>query len=86
MQIGNLFPKTRGIVITVINALFGSSAFTFTVFKIFYENGTKLETIFTIYTIISLSCFIRTFLFMPKRIIPFSIPEDYQFGVLGTAF
>ena len=85
MQIGNLFPKTRAIVITIINGLFGSSAFMFTLFKLFYEHGTTLKTIFTIYTVISLFCFIRTFIFMPKGIIPFAIPEDYKFGVLGRA-
>ena len=44
----------RGIVITIINGLFGSSSFIFLIFKWLYEGGMTLKMIFTIYTIISI--------------------------------
>jgi LAT3 family solute carrier family 43 protein 3 len=81
MPIGNLFPKVRAIVITVINGLFGSSSIVFVVFKKAYESGTTWKAIFLWYTLATLFCFFRTFLLMPKGIIPFVIPEDFQIGL-----
>ena len=81
MPIGNLFPKVRAIVITVINGLFGSSSIVFVVFKQAYESGTTWKAIFLWYTLATLFCFFRTFLLMPKGIIPFVIPEDFQIGL-----
>jgi len=81
MPIGNLFPKARAVVITVINGLFGSSSIVFVVFKQAYENGATWKEIFLWYTLATLFCLFRTFLLMPKGIIPFIIPEDFQIGI-----
>ena len=81
MPIGNLFPKARAVVITVINGLFGSSSIVFVVFKGGYENGLTWKAIFLWYTLATLFCFFRTFILMPKGIIPFLIPDDFRIGI-----
>ena len=80
MPIGNLFPKVRAVVITVINGLFGSSSIVFVVFKHAYESGMSWKAIFLWYTLATLFCLFRTFFLMPKNIIPFNIPEDFRIG------
>ena len=62
----NLFPKSRGLVITLMNGLFGSSSGVYLVFKLLYQNGIPLSTLFIAYTILSLFCFVRTILLMSR--------------------
>ena len=42
--------------------------------------GIDLNIIFMGYTILSILCFIRTILFMPKITFPFTIPDGYDYG------
>jgi hypothetical protein len=70
----------------IINGLYGTSSFVFLVFKWSYEADITLRSIFIFYTILSSFCFMRTFMFMPKKSIPFNIPSDYKFGYMGFGF
>ena len=81
MQVGNLFPAGRGMVITILNGLFGSSSGVFLIFKMCYQNGISIQRIFVVYTFMSLFSFIRTFTLMPRRRIPFNVKSDYNFGI-----
>ena len=59
MQIGRLFPNNKALIITIINGLYGTSASMFTIFKLIYQAGVPLKTIFGVYTALSAFCFIR---------------------------
>ena len=59
MQIGRLFPNNKALIITIINGLYGTSAAMFTIFKLIYQSGVPLKTIFGVYAGLSLFCFIR---------------------------
>jgi len=43
IQVGNLFPKSRGMVITILNGLFGSSSGVFLLFKLCYQEGFSIQ-------------------------------------------
>lgn len=86
IQISNLFPSVRALVITLLNGLFGSSTFMFLLFKYLYTNGYSIQKMFLFYTIATSICYIRTFTLMPKHSIPFdasSIP-GYTFKFKST--
>ncbi|KAF7707090.1 solute carrier family 43 member 3b [Silurus meridionalis] len=81
MQVGNLFGARRSTIITLYNGAFDSSSAVFLVVKLLYQNGFSLRT-----SLISLSCcsivhLIRTFLLMPRRHIPYPLPENYTYGL-----
>ncbi|XP_060740476.1 solute carrier family 43 member 3b [Tachysurus vachellii] len=81
MQVGNLFGSHRSTVITLYNGAFDSSSAVFLIVKLLYEDGVSLR-----YSLIFLSCcsvihLIRTFLLMPRRHIPFPLPEKYTYGL-----
>ena len=67
-------------MITLMNGLFGSSSGVYLVFKILYQNGIDLRTLFIAYTMLSILCFVRTVCLMPKMTFPFTIPINYEYG------
>merc|ERR1712130_91884 len=69
------------MVITFLNGLFGSSSCVFLLFKYCYESGISIQTIFIVYSVLSLFCLVRTFFLMPRRTFPFNVRPDYQFGI-----
>ncbi|KAG7328966.1 hypothetical protein KOW79_007140 [Hemibagrus wyckioides] len=81
IQVGNLFGSHRSTVITLCNGAFDSSSAVFLIVKLLYQDGVSLR-----YSLIFLSCcsaihLIRTFLLMPRRHIPFPLPENYTYGL-----
>ncbi|KAK3535557.1 hypothetical protein QTP70_016824 [Hemibagrus guttatus] len=81
MQVGNLFGSHRSTVITLYNGAFDSSSAVFLIVKLLYQDGVSLR-----YSLIFLSCcsaihLIRTFLLMPRRHIPFPLPENFNYGL-----
>ena len=85
IQVANLFPSARGMVITFLNGLYGSSAGIFVLFKLIQPYGFPPQTIFTVYTLLSLGCFVRTFSLMPKMMIPYNVTpgKDAEFVISG---
>ena len=80
-QIANLFPHYRGLVTNVINGALNASLIIFTLVKIAYEDGYSLKFSFLLLALLGPYMLIRTFLFMPKSIIPFHLPQNYYYGI-----
>ncbi|XP_053361455.1 solute carrier family 43 member 3b [Clarias gariepinus] len=81
MQVGNLFGAHRSTIITLYNGAFDSSSAVFLVVKLLYQDGVSL-----CYSLIFLSCcsavhLIRTFLLMPRKHIPYPLPDNYTYGL-----
>ncbi|XP_075238752.1 equilibrative nucleobase transporter 1-like isoform X2 [Convolutriloba macropyga] len=83
-QIGNLFGKWQGTVVTIFSGSFDSSSFVFLLFAELYGFGFSLRTIFLVYGCASMYLLINTMLFLPRSYIPFPLPENwtknYKFG------
>ncbi|XP_039889268.1 solute carrier family 43 member 3-like [Simochromis diagramma] len=81
MQVGNLFPAHRSTIITFYNGAFDSSSAVLLIVKILYEQGISLRYSFIFLTICSSIHVARTFLLMPKTHIPYTLPENYTYGI-----
>uniref|UniRef100_A0A3Q4I086 Solute carrier family 43 member 3a n=1 Tax=Neolamprologus brichardi TaxID=32507 RepID=A0A3Q4I086_NEOBR len=81
MQVGNLFPAHRSTIITFYNGAFDSSSAVLLVVKILYEQGISLRYSFIFLTTCSSIHLARTFLLMPKTHIPYTLPENYTYGI-----
>uniref|UniRef100_A0A3P9BZX7 Solute carrier family 43 member 3a n=1 Tax=Maylandia zebra TaxID=106582 RepID=A0A3P9BZX7_9CICH len=81
MQVGNLFPAHRSTIITFYNGAFDSSSAVLLIVKILYEQGISLHYSFIFLTICSSIHVARTFLLMPKTHIPYTLPENYTYGI-----
>ena len=77
-QLGYLSPSFESAYVTMISGLFNTSAVTFIFVKLVYESGTRLET--AMWTLTGLTAFLwlRTFLLMPKALIPHPLPSNYK--------
>ena len=82
-QLGYLSPSFESAYVTMISGLFNTSAVTFIFVKLVYESGTRLET--AMWTLTGLTAFLwlRTFLLMPKALIPHPLPSKYKLLILG---
>ncbi|KAJ8358560.1 hypothetical protein SKAU_G00150850 [Synaphobranchus kaupii] len=76
---GNLFDKHRSSIITLYNGAFNSSAITFLIVKIASERGISLHHAFFFLSACSVIHFIRTFVLMPPKHIPYPLPEGYTY-------
>ena len=80
-QMANLAEAFRGSILTLTNGLFSSSVVVFFLVKKGYDYGTSLKTIVLILTLLSSLVWIRTYLILPKKIIPFPLPSgEIKFG------
>nr|XP_039273476.1 solute carrier family 43 member 3-like [Styela clava] len=81
LQIGNLFGRFRSSVITMMSGALDSSSFVFLMYKMLYDEGVSLNTIFHVTAWCTIFLWVRTFILLPRNHIPFPIKKDYQFGL-----
>ncbi|XP_068590757.1 solute carrier family 43 member 3a [Cebidichthys violaceus] len=81
MQVGNLFAAHRSTIITLYNGAFDSSASVFLVIKVLHEQGISLRSSFLALSFCSIIHLARTFLLMPRTVIPYLLPQDYTYGL-----
>ncbi|KAM4637081.1 equilibrative nucleobase transporter 1 isoform 2-T3 [Discoglossus pictus] len=81
IQVGNLFGSQRSTIITLYNGAFDSSSVIFLIVKILYQNGVSLRITFLVISSCSICHIIRTFFLMPKKHIPYPLPEGYHYGL-----
>ncbi|XP_072039635.1 equilibrative nucleobase transporter 1-like [Amphiura filiformis] len=77
MQIGNLFGNHRATVMTLLNGCLDSSSFVMLLIKLGYEGGISIRIAFATLAGATFCFFINTFVFLPKRHIPWPLPPDY---------
>ncbi|XP_042349069.1 solute carrier family 43 member 3b [Plectropomus leopardus] len=81
MQVGNLFGSRRSTIITLYNGAFDSSSALFLVIKLLYEAGVAIRSSFLFLSICSFIHLLRTFFLLPRRHIPYPLPDDYTYGI-----
>ncbi|XP_060903074.1 equilibrative nucleobase transporter 1-like [Labrus mixtus] len=81
MQIGNLFPAHRSTIITLYNGAFDSSSAVFLLIKVMYEQEVSLRASFLVLSFCSIIHLVRTFVLMPRIHIPYTVQEDYTYGL-----
>ncbi|XP_031425649.1 solute carrier family 43 member 3b [Clupea harengus] len=81
MQVGNLFGSRRSTIITLYNGAFDSSSAIFLIIKLLHESGVSLQASFLFLSMCSLIHLLRTFLLMPRKHIPYPLPEGYTYGM-----
>ena len=82
-QLGNLYGRWKASIITLmIGCTQGGSSLTPTIMKLIFETGVSTTTIFRVINILSVFVWCRTFLFLPKKHIPFPLPKNgYRCGL-----
>ncbi|CAN9515005.1 unnamed protein product [Ophioblennius macclurei] len=81
MQVGNLFGSRRSTIITLYNGAFDSSSALFLIIKLLHETGVSLRAAFLFLSACSIIHVLRTFFLMPKKFIPYPLPDRYTYGV-----
>ncbi|XP_030002263.1 solute carrier family 43 member 3 [Sphaeramia orbicularis] len=81
MQVGNLFGAHRSTVITLYNGAFDSSSALFLVIKLLHEAGVSLYASFLFLSTCSVIHLLRTFFLLPRKFIPYPLPEHYTYGI-----
>ncbi|XP_010899955.2 solute carrier family 43 member 3b [Esox lucius] len=81
MQVGNLFGSARSTIITLYNGAFDSSSALFLIVKLLFEAGVSLRASFLFLAACGVIHLVRTFLLMPRTLIPYPPPEGYTYGV-----
>ncbi|KAK7919003.1 hypothetical protein WMY93_010287 [Mugilogobius chulae] len=81
MQVGNLFGARRSTVITLYNGAFDSSSALFLIIKLLYEAGISLRVLFLLLSACSVLHVLRTFFLLPRKFIPYPLPEQYTYGI-----
>lgn len=81
MQVGNLFGSRRSTIITLYNGAFDSSSAVFFIIKLLHEGGVSLKGSFLFLSTCSVVHVLRTFLLMPRKHIPYPLPEGYTYGM-----
>uniref|UniRef100_A0AAY4A2U6 Solute carrier family 43 member 3 n=1 Tax=Denticeps clupeoides TaxID=299321 RepID=A0AAY4A2U6_9TELE len=84
IQVGNLFGAHRSTIITLYNGAFDSSSAIFFIIKVLFEAGISFHFSFLFLTACSVIHFLRTIFLMPKKHIPYLIPDDYTYGAQDT--
>lgn len=85
MQVGNLFGSHRSTIITFYNGAFDSSSALFFVIKLLYESGVSLRASFLVLSACSVIHLLRTFFLLPRKFIPYPLPDHYTYGILGKS-
>ena len=81
LQTANLFPKLRGTIVNVINGALTASMVVFTLVKQAYQGGISLQAIFLFMASLGFLFILRTVFLMPKLMIPYDVPSDFQYGI-----
>ncbi|KAM8910903.1 solute carrier family 43 member 3b isoform 2-T2 [Spinachia spinachia] len=81
MQVGNLFGSRRSTIITLYNGAFDSSSALFLVIKLLHEAGFSLRSCFVFLSACSVIHLLRTFFLLPRRHIPYPLPDGYTYGI-----
>ncbi|KAM7389788.1 hypothetical protein PAMP_023744 [Pampus punctatissimus] len=81
MQVGNLFGSHRSTIITLYNGAFDSSSALFLVIKLLYESGVSIHTSFLFLSACSIIHLFRTFVLLPRKFIPYPLPDHYTYGI-----
>ncbi|XP_035525349.1 solute carrier family 43 member 3b isoform X2 [Morone saxatilis] len=81
MQVGNLFGSHRSTIITLYNGAFDSSSALFLVIKLLQESGISLRASFLFLSACSVIHLFRTFFLLPKKFIPYPLPDHYMYGI-----
>eukprot|EP00066_Takifugu_rubripes_P005941 XP_003970377.1 PREDICTED: solute carrier family 43 member 3-like [Takifugu rubripes] len=81
MQVGNLFGSRRSTIITLYNGAFDSSSALLLVIKLLYESGISLRASFLFLSACGVIHLLRTFFLLPKKFIPYPLPDDYTYGI-----
>nr|XP_040030941.1 solute carrier family 43 member 3b [Gasterosteus aculeatus aculeatus]XP_040030942.1 solute carrier family 43 member 3b [Gasterosteus aculeatus aculeatus]XP_040030943.1 solute carrier family 43 member 3b [Gasterosteus aculeatus aculeatus]XP_040030944.1 solute carrier family 43 member 3b [Gasterosteus aculeatus aculeatus]XP_040030945.1 solute carrier family 43 member 3b [Gasterosteus aculeatus aculeatus] len=81
MQVGNLFGSRRSTIITLYNGAFDSSSALFLVIKLLHEAGFSLRSCFIFLSACSVVHLLRTFFLLPRRHIPYTLPDGYTYGI-----
>uniref|UniRef100_A0A3B4GNR7 Solute carrier family 43 member 3 n=1 Tax=Pundamilia nyererei TaxID=303518 RepID=A0A3B4GNR7_9CICH len=85
MQVGNLFGSRRSTIITLYNGAFDSSSALFLVIKLLHERGIALRSSFLFLSACSVVHLLRTFFLLPRKLIPYPLPDNYTYGYESTA-
>ncbi|XP_061076569.1 equilibrative nucleobase transporter 1-like [Conger conger] len=80
LQVGSLFDTHRSTIITLYNGAFDSSAIIFLIIKVASERGISMHHSFFFLSACSIIHLMRTFFLMPKKHIPYPLPEGYTYG------
>ena len=82
LQTANLFPRFRGTIVNIINGALDASLVIFSIVKAAYQAGISLKAIFLFMGIaFGIFALIRTFLLMPKMVLPYEVPDDFSYGI-----
>lgn len=81
MQVGNLFGARRSTIITLYNGAFDSSSALFLVIKLLHEVGVSLQASFFFLCACSVLHLLRTFFLLPRKHIPYPLPDEYTYGI-----
>ena len=80
-QVANFVTPLRGLIMSLIHGLFDSSVLVFLLVKKSYDSGIDLQMVLRFMTCISVYLWLRTYLLLPKKHIPFPLhSKDIQFG------
>ncbi|XP_066574786.1 solute carrier family 43 member 3a isoform X2 [Amia ocellicauda] len=81
MQVGNLFSSRRSTIITLYNGAFDSSSVIFLIVKLLFERDISLRSMFLFLSSCSVLHLLRTFLLLPRKHIPYPLPDNYTYGL-----
>ena len=80
-QIANLAKTVRGFLITFMNGLFSSAVVVFLLLKTGFDLGTDLYWMLQIMTCLTILPWLRTYLLLPRKTIPFPLPShEIEYG------
>ena len=81
LQVANLAKRFRGLILTFSNGLLTSTALVFYLVKKGYDSGIELYQMLLVFPLASLFLWFRTFALMPRKFVPFELPEaDFRYG------
>ena len=81
LQVANLTKSYRGLTISLLNGLISTSAVVFLLVKKGYDLGINLRFMLMILLCATAIIWIRTFVLMPSKLIPFPPPSpDFEYG------
>ena len=81
MQIANFAKSIRSTLITLMEGTCDSSVVVFFLLKIGYDSGIHFQSMLLILLSLTTFLWLRTFLLMPRKHVPYPLPEEgFQYG------
>jgi len=81
LQLANLAKTFRGVILTFCNGLLTSTVLVFYLVKKGYDSGIELQHMLLIFPIATVFLWFRTFVLMPRKRVPFDLPETgFHYG------